>query len=180
MTDVFADDDSRIAIHPTRRRVLGTLAGLAAGGTLLVTRSGDAAAVSVESFSAEDASVESGSEPTVSAELAYAFDVDGQVDELAFELRVNETTIDARTLSTSTTSLESATTLSGPLTDADGVTAGDMDVSEETGIDLDVEVYFAVLDADGGVIADATADDSATVTVLPGGEVSVGGVVTIE
>jgi hypothetical protein len=101
------------------------------------------------------------------------------VAELGFELRVGDSTIASASLETSASELEQSKSLRGRLADADGYQVSDFDVREETTFDLDVSVWFGVLNSAGEPIVDATASDTATLTIDASGQASVGGVVRI-
>lgn len=167
----------------TRRQVVASLATLAGGGTLLVVggSKGATADVEVGEFAAESATLESGADPDLLAELAYSYQTpDGaDVAELGFELRVGDSTIASASLETSASELEQSKSLRGRLADADAYQASDFDVNEETTFDLDVSVWFGVLDSAGETIVSATASDTATLTIDASGRASVGGVVRI-
>jgi len=162
--------------------MVASLGALATGGTLLVVGGDTASAdVTIGEFAAESATLESGADPDLLADLAYSYAVpDGStVAELGFELRVGDSTIASATLETSATELKQSKSLRGRLADADAYSVSDFDVREETSFELDVSVWFGVMNNAGETIADATASDTATLTINASGQASVGGVVRI-
>lgn len=184
VTTMFDTDSGSTARRiGTRRQVVASLGALAGGGTLLVVGGSDTASadVTVGEFAAESATLDSGADPSLIADLAYSYQTPDAADvaELGFELRVGDSTIASASLETSATELEQSKTLRGRLADADGYQASDFEVSEETTFDLDVSVWFGVLDSTGETIVSATASDTATLTIDASGQASVGGVVRI-
>jgi len=167
----------------TRRQLIGTLGALVGGGTLLVVGGSDPAQadVSVDGLRMDSTTLPSGADPELRADLAYSYQTPdaAEVAELGFELRVDNSTIASASLETSAPELEQSKTLRGRLADADAYQAGDFDVREETTFDLDVSVWFGVLDRAGDAIVSATASDTATLTINESGQASVGGVVQI-
>jgi hypothetical protein len=167
----------------TRRQVVASLGALAGGGTILVVGGSDttSADVTVGEFAAESATLDSGADPDLLADLAYSYQTPSGSDvaELGFELRVGDSTIASASLETSASELEQSKTLRGRLADADAYQVSDFDVREETRFDLDVSVWFGVLDTAGDEIVSATATDTATLTINASGRASVGGVVRI-
>jgi len=172
----------RLRSTVSRRQFTIGLGALAASGSLLVLGTGESrAAVSIQDFAAENASLESGADPHLKADLAYEYDLGAQatVEEVAFELRVAEDTIASERLSTSESALSSTVSLDGPLVSSGSYSSSDFAVSEKTSFDLDVSVWFGVLNASGDTIAEATASDTATVVIKAGKVIAVGGVVTL-
>lgn len=181
MTD-DTNSGSAVGRIGTRRQLIASLGALAGGGTLLVVGGDTASAeVTIGEFSAESATLKSGADPELVADLAYSFSVPAAsgVAELGFELRVSDSTIASASLETGATGLEQSKSLRGRLADADAYSASDFDVREETQFELDVSVWFGVLDSAGETIADATATDAATLTIDASGQASVGGVVRV-
>ena len=184
VTTMFDTDSGSAARRiGTRRQLVASLATLSAGGTLLVVGGSDSARadVTIGDFDAESATLDAGADPDLLCDLAYSYTTPNGADvaELGFELRVGDSTIASASLETSASELEQSKTLRGRLSDADGYQVSDFDVREETAFDLDVSVWFGVLDSAGDEIVSATASDTATLTIDASGQASDGGVVRI-
>jgi len=154
----------------TRRRALAAGATLlTAGGTLVWVGEPASAQVSVESFSVADASFESESiDPVVDVTAAYRYDVaERPVDHLWFGVAIDGDTVAEETLVTETSTLENTTQLSARVADASGWSLTDFapDAGGSVEHEVAIALSFAVRERDDSTIAQASAQDSATIAV---------------
>ena len=173
------DDSGRIQLN-RRQTLAGLGSAIAASGGLAVVMADDVAAtVSIDEFAAEDGTLDSSADVTLNAALAYEYAVDGDVDSMAFELRVDEHTIASDELATSAQEVANSHDMAGALTDSPAFDDSEFAVDEETTFELDVSVWFGVLNSSGDVLAEAMASDSSTLVIEPGASARIGGVVTV-
>ena len=142
--------------------------GLLGGVSLLVR---DArAAVSVDGLNVPDKSFEAEAiRPKVVVTAGYDYDVGSAVDvgSIALDLRVEETVVDSRTLSTDATALSNSEELRGEIAASEAWSESDFDVAigESVTRDVGVSVWFGVLDPSGSAIVEAEASDTTAVTL---------------
>jgi hypothetical protein len=165
-----ADDQSNhpVSNHVTRRRAVGLMAAVVAGGGGVALATGDAAGaeVSVEELTVDDASFEAEQvDPVADAEVAYAYRYDTP-NAVLLTLDVDGEPIAEADLSTSTAEAEGTETLSGRVVDAP---AYDLSAfATEVGETITREVTFGVgisVQVNGEEVASDRATETATIEV---------------
>jgi len=170
----------------SRRHAIGAVAAAVGGGTILTAATGDAAAadVSVDELTVDDATFTSDQvDPVADATVAYEYR-SADANGLRLYLRIADTEVASKELSTSTDQADGTASLSGRVVDADAYRLGAFatDVGETISRDVDFTVGLEVL-TNGTVVASDEATETATIEVTnpDDGEpyARVGGTITI-
>ena len=170
MTSDYRGKIDELTEQMSRRHVLaGTAALVTTGGTIVVVGEPARASVSVDELSVENAEFETEEvAPVLDVEIGYEYDVgDEPINALEFSLLVDGTEVSSDELITSRTTLEGDTTLSGSILDSDAWDQSDfrVGVGEEITREISITLEFRAVASDGAVLADDTAEDSASVIV---------------
>jgi len=164
-----------MAATVTRRQALAGIAGVGLSGSGLAWYSSKpvAADVALDEWSVNDAQFDTPVTPVVDATVQWQYEVHDSVDFVRVDLLIDDEPLASEDLNTSQQAADGDTALTASVTDHSDYTGDDFGHGTETR--LSVGVRLRVYGGGGSVLAEASTEDTATVTVAEGAVIAVGG-----